>query len=150
MPAHSLVSSMDLIFTDRKQFNELLEEACAETNRLRQDIIQRVKLHNGSQDERLEGNLRSKFAQSQNNENVIRQMWRRTEDQRSVVDNGIDEYGLLTALKAFTRLEQVRLMPCHVDVDDWWSKSCSAFLTFGGYDHGRSCISPRRYYVHDC
>jgi len=47
----------------------------------------------------------------------------RTEDQRAVVKEGIDESGLLRALKAFTILQQVRLMPIHDKVDDGWSKS---------------------------
>jgi hypothetical protein len=65
--------------------------------------------------------LRNRRARSENNERLIAEMMKRTEVQRRIIGEGSDERALVSALKAFTGLQQIRLMRVQDPFDAGWN-----------------------------
>jgi hypothetical protein len=106
----------------------LLNEARATTNDLQRQLNQRQNVPHADRLRPTNHELRTRRARSENYERLIAEVMRRTEIQRSIIRDKFDEQALISALKAFTRLQQIRLMRVQDPFDAGWNNFSRAHL----------------------
>ncbi|TAQ91145.1 hypothetical protein B7494_g497 [Chlorociboria aeruginascens] len=117
-------SVADTNATSQQRFQQLLSEAQAGTLAIEQELHQRQLKRSSGQTDRLHPSnhqLRARLARSKDDEIQIIQAMTRAENQRKIIEEEIDLQGLINALKAFTSLQQIRLLRLNDAVGDAWT-----------------------------
>lgn len=114
--------------TEAARFVELLSEAKATTLDLQRQLTQRQNVPHVDRLRPTNHELRARRARSENYERLIAEVMRRTDIQRGIIKDKIDEKALVSALKAFTRLQQIRLMRVQDPFDAGWNNFSRAHL----------------------
>jgi hypothetical protein len=110
--------------TDTTQFQDVLAETRTKAADIQQQIDHRANASYAERQRPTIGTLQHRLSQCKKDYENIQKMMFRTEDQRAVTATRLDQAGLLGVFKAFQNLEQIRLMPCHEELDDWWTRFC--------------------------
>jgi hypothetical protein len=121
---------------DRARFGLELENAVERREEVERELNQRGDYHpqNNMNRQRLSGlqrltddQLRMRRSHCIANEEAIRNMSRRCDEQRRIMGEGIDRQLLLEAMKTFgDNLEQVRLMRCEDAIESGWHRFVSS------------------------